>query len=138
MCSSDLGVERLLDLAGPGSATVQLMVEVRRTGGALERPLRGETAFAARDARWFVFMIGLVLPGTDELVAADARRIVDGLAPIARPGGMPNFVPRYGAEWARQAFPARTAERLAALSRRYDPAGVLLGGRLVRELSPLP
>jgi FAD/FMN-containing dehydrogenase len=132
------GVARLLDFVGPGSATVQLMVEVRRTGGALERPLRGETAFAARDARWFVYLIGLVLPGTDELVAADARRIVDGLAPITRPGGMPNFVPRYGTEWARQAFPAPTAERLAALSRRYDPAGVLLGGRPVRELSPLP
>jgi FAD/FMN-containing dehydrogenase len=132
------GVELLLDLAGPGSAAAQLMVEVRRVGGALERPLRGETAFTVRDAEWTVFTIGLALPGTEELVAADARRIVDGLAPVTRPGGMPNFVHGFGVEWARRVFPAGTAARLAELSRRYDPAGVLLAGQAVRELSPRP
>jgi hypothetical protein len=130
-------VALLLELAGPGSPSAQLMVEVRRIGGALERELRGETAFPVRDAEWAVFTLGLVLPGTGELVAADARRIVDGLGCVTRPGAMPNFVPGYGLAWARQAFPATTVARLAELSRRYDPAGVLLAGRVVRELAPL-
>jgi hypothetical protein len=113
------------------------MVEVRRIGGALARPLRGETAFPVRDAEWSVFTVGLVLPGTGDLTVIDARRIVDGLAPITRPGGMPNFAHGHGVDWAMQAFPAETAARLAELSRRYDPAGVLLTGRWVREVSPV-
>jgi len=89
-----------------------------------------------RDAEWAVFMIGLVLPGTGDLTAGDARRIADGPAPITRPGGMPNSVHGHGVDWAIQAFPAATAARLAELSRRYDPAGVLVAGRWVREASP--
>ena len=127
------GAELLLGLAGPGTPTAQLMVEVRRLGGAARHPLRGESAFTARDAEWSVFTVGLAFPEVADEVTADARRIVDGLAPLAREGGLPNFVPGYGADWARRAFPAAVAERLRTLSLRYDPAGVLLAGRAVRE-----
>lgn len=131
-------VETLLGLAGPGSPSAQLMVEVRHLGGALERELRGATAFGPRDARWSVFTVGLVLPGAEGLAAADAARLVTGLAPFTRAGGMANFVPGFGAAWAARAFDPATAARLAELSRRYDPAGVLLAGRALREPSPRP
>lgn len=127
------GVELLLDLAGPQSATSQVMVEVRRLGGAIERPLRGESAYSVRDAEWSLFTVGLAMPEIAELVAVDAQRIVDGLAPITRSGAMPNFLHGYGEPWARRAFPPAVAARLRELSLRYDPAGVLLAGDLVRE-----
>ena len=44
------GAELLLQLAGPGSASRQVLVEVRRLGGAATVPLRGASAFAHRDA----------------------------------------------------------------------------------------
>jgi FAD/FMN-containing dehydrogenase len=126
------GAELLLDLAGPGTPTAQLMVVVRRIGGAAEHALRGESAFVTRDAEWSVFTVGVAIPEVAEAVTADARRIVDGLAPLTRDGALPNFVPGHGVEWARRAFPAEVAERLVALSERYDPAGVLLAARAVR------
>ena len=126
------GAELLLGLAGPGTPTAQLMVEVRRLGGAATTALRGESAFVARDAEWSVFMVGLAFPEVADDVTADARRIVAGLAPLARDGGLPNFVPGSGADWVRTAFPTDVAERLRELSARYDPAGVLLAGRAVR------
>jgi hypothetical protein len=55
------------------------------------------------------------------------------LAPITRSGAMPNFLHGYGEPWARRAFPPAVAARLRELSLRYDPAGVLLAGDLVRE-----
>lgn len=127
------GVELLLGLAGPQAPTSQLMVEVRRLGGAMSTPLRGDSAFPVRDAEWSVFTVGLALPDVAALVAVDAQRIVAGLAPVTREGGMPNFVHGYGADWARRSYPAEALERLAELSCRYDPAGVLLAGRAVRE-----
>ena len=79
-----------------------------------------------------MFLVGIATPEVAEAVTADARRIVDGLAPLTRDGALPNFVPGHGGTWARRAFPAEVAERLVALSERYDPAGVLLTGRAVR------
>jgi hypothetical protein len=126
------GAEALLGLAGPGTPTSQLMVEVRRLGGAATTPLRGESAFTARDAEWSVFTVGLAFPEVADDVAADARRIVEGLAPLAVGGGLPNFVPGYGVDWARRAFDEEASARLRELSARYDPDGVLLAGRAVR------
>ena len=126
------GAELLLGLAGPGTPTAQLMVEVRRLGGAAEHALRGESAFVARDVEWSVFTVGVTPPEAADAVVADARRIVAGLAPLVREGGLPNFVPGQGALWAQQAFPVAVADRLRELSRRYDPAGTLLAGRALR------
>jgi FAD/FMN-containing dehydrogenase len=127
------GAERLLDLAGPGAVCGQLMVELRQLGGAASTPLRGEGAFAARDAQWSVFTVGLAVPEIADTVAGDARRIVTGLAPLARQGALPNFVGGAGAPWARQAFPEHVATRLVELSERYDPRGVLHAGRVLRS-----
>jgi FAD/FMN-containing dehydrogenase len=127
------GAELLLGLVGPGTPTMQALVEVRRIGGAALHALRGPCSFAHRDAEWSVFMGGIAIPEIADGVVADARRIVDGLAPIAREGALPNFA--MGTDgWVERSYPADVARRLRELSERYDPAGVLLGGQVLRNL----
>jgi FAD/FMN-containing dehydrogenase len=46
----------------------------------------------------------------------------------------PNFGPIHDARSARRAYDEKTLRRLAEVSRRYDPDGVLLAGRFVRDL----
>lgn len=126
--------ERLLELVGPDAGTAQLMVEVRRLGGAVTTPLRGRSVFPHRDAPWTVLAVGLGIPEMADVVRADARRIVDGLAPWRRPGALPNFHAGSGPDWAREVFGEDGARQLREVSLRYDPDGVLLGSRTVRDL----
>ncbi len=122
-------VERFLDLVGPHVPSPQLMVEVRQLGGAVRSG--DDCAFAHRDAPFSVFTAGFAMPETADLVAGDARRIAQGLAPWAREGSMPNFTTG-GSSWVERAYPAPVAARLRELSVAYDPAGVLLAARRLR------
>ncbi len=122
-------VERFLELVGPDVPSPQLMVEIRQLGGRLREG--DDCAYAHRDAPYSVFTVGLAIPQTADLVAGDARRIALGLAPWARTGSMPNFTT--GADWHERAYPADVAARLRELSVAYDPAGVLLGARGLRD-----
>ncbi|SFJ59578.1 FAD-binding oxidoreductase [Cellulomonas sp. KH9] len=128
----DLGpeaVERLLELVGPASSCVQNVVEVRHLGGAASRQPAVPDAVPSRAATWSVFTVGVATPAAARAVADDARRIADGLGPWTRPGGLPNFTSGHGSAWAERVYPAVTRARLAEVSRRYDPGGVLLAGR---------
>ena len=122
-------VERFLDLVGPHVPSPQLMVEVRQLGGKLREG--DDCAFAHRDAPYSVFTAGLAIPETADVVGGDARRIAQGLAPWSRAGAMPNF--STGAGWLERAYPAPVAARLRELSLTYDPAGVLLAARGLRD-----
>ncbi|UZN03218.1 FAD-binding oxidoreductase [Cellulomonas sp. S1-8] len=133
----DLGpepVERLVELVGAGSSCAQVVVEVRHLGGAASRQPAVPDAVPSRAATWSLFTVGLAEPGTADAVAvaADTARIARGLAPWTRPGGFPNFAAGHGRVWAERVYPAPTRSRLAELSRRYDPDGVLLAGHAFR------
>jgi len=121
----------LVDLVGPEAQTAQAMVEVRQLGGAVRRG--PDCAFAHREAGFQVFAIGLMIPEIAQVVVADSRRIVGALAPWARDGGLPNFTDTAGTAWAQRVYSPAVAARLGTLSRRFDPAGVLLAGRGVRD-----
>jgi len=132
----DLGpeaVERLLELVGPSSPCVQNVVEVRHLGGAASRQPAVPDAMPSRAATWSVFTVGVATPATAAAVAQDASRIAAGLAPWMRPGGLPNFTSGHGTGWAERVYPAVTRARLAEVSRRYDPDGVLLAARPFRS-----
>jgi len=122
--------DAFVDLVGPDARTAQVMVEVRQLGGRVRQG--PDCAFAHRDAAFQVFTIGLAIPELGEAVVADSRRIARGLAPWTRGGGLPNFTDTAGPAWARHVYPPSVAARLGELSRRYDPAGVLLAARGVR------
>ncbi|MCC2333750.1 FAD-binding oxidoreductase [Cellulomonas wangsupingiae] len=131
----DLGPEaseRLVELVGPGSPCAQVVVEVRHLGGAASRQPTVPDAVPSRAAAWSLFTVGMALPATVDAVAADAARIAAALAPWTRPGGLPNFTPGDGPGWAERVYPPPTRHRLAEVSRRYDPDGVLLAAHAFR------
>lgn len=131
----DLGpeaAERLVELVGPRSRCAQVSVEVRHLGGAASRQPEVPDALPSRAATWSLLTVGLALPATRDEVVADAARIAAGLAPWTRAGAFPNFAPGHGTAWAERVYPAGTRARLAEVSRRYDPDGVLLAAHAFR------
>ncbi|MDM7854495.1 FAD-binding oxidoreductase [Cellulomonas alba] len=124
--------DRLVELVGPQARTAQLMVEVRQLGGAVREERGAPAAFPHRHAAFSVFTVGIQIPETAEIVAPDARRVLDGLTPWAIAGGLPNFTAGAGPEWADRVFSPEGARRLRELSLRYDPDGTLLVARGVR------
>lgn len=123
---------QLVDLVGPGSPCAQTVVEVRQLGGAVARQPDVPDAVPSRAAEWSLMTVGRTAPGTAARVAADAERVIEGMSPWTRPGGLPNLTPGHGRAWAERVYPAPTRTRLAQLSRRYDPDGILLAGHAFR------
>lgn len=133
----DLGpeaVERFLELVGAGSACVHNVVEVRHLGGAAAQVPAAPDAVPGRSATWSLFMIGIAPVHAAGPVRADARRILEGLAPWTRAGALPNFAPGHDRAWAERTYPGDVLTRLGEVSRRYDPAGVLLASHPFRPV----
>jgi len=120
---------RLLAVAGPGSASTLPMVEVRQLGGAYAREGRHPAAFDHRAAGYSVLVIGMA---GDPDARPRAQALFESLAPWDTGGIWPNFGPAHDAVTARRAYAPATLERLGAVSRRYDPRGVLQAGTAVR------
>ena len=97
-------------------------LHVQHMGGAVARGTSGDSAFAHRDAAFFVNLIGVAVTG-DAFPEARAwtREIYAGLSPRALPGFLPNFTDRDDGE-ALASFHGQRAERISALRRRYDAA----------------
>jgi FAD/FMN-containing dehydrogenase len=101
------------------------IVHLRGLGGAMARVGKAETAFAHRDARYLVLVVGLWLDPTE---GADPHRawtasLWDRIRHEGR-GVYANFLEDEGRGRVREAYPAATFERLAAIKRTYDPTNV--------------
>lgn len=127
-------VRTLLDLAGPGSPSPQVIVEVRQLGGALGRAGAHPSAFVHRDAAYSVLTVGIAM---DPRVPGHGDALVHALEPWATGGVWPNFEAARDAASALRAYDPPTLASLASVARRYDPAGVLAGGHYLRSL-PAP
>jgi FAD/FMN-containing dehydrogenase len=127
--------QRLTEIAGPGSGSPLVMVEIRQLGGAYAREAEHEDAFSHRDAAFSVLCVGLALD-TDMAAAAHAHtaRVFAALAPWDNGKVWPNFGPINDGRSARRAYDQETLQRLAEVSRTYDPDGVLQAGRFIRDL----
>lgn len=126
-------VDALLAVAGPDTASPQVIVEVRLLGGALARPGGAASAFCHRDAAYSLLTIGVLAPDIAAAVPAHAEQVTAALDPWATGGAMPNFASGTGRERARRCYDEDTRVWLAALADRHDPAGVLRVGPVVRE-----
>jgi FAD/FMN-containing dehydrogenase len=119
---------RLLRLAGPGSGSPQILVELRQLGGAYAREAAYPNAFSHRSARFSLLAVGIDDPGTaahsDELFAAFADWDTGGI--------WPNFGPAHDEATARRAYDEETLQRIVDVSRKYDPEGVLQIGTFTR------
>lgn len=123
----DEAVERLLSLAGPGSASPQILVEVRHLGGAIARPGQHDSAFCSRDAAYALLSVGIAgTPG----VAEHGEAMLAALRPWSGPHRMPNFT--FDSADLHGAYDERTRARLREAIRVYDPNGVIAMGRVLR------
>lgn len=126
----DEAVARLLEHAGPGSGSPQILVEVRQLGGAYARPGDHPSAFDHRDARYSLLAVGMA---PDPNVVPHAHRMFEALAQWDTGGIWPNFGPLSGPASARRAYSPATLARLAAVADTYDPDGVLVSGVIARS-----
>ena len=110
----------LLELTGPGSASPQVLVEIRQMGGATGRPGAHDSAFCARGAAYALLTVGIPgVPGVEEHAAA----VQDALRPWIGGHRMPNFT--FEADMLIDAYDERTLARLRNAMRTYDPKGVI-------------
>lgn len=118
---SDEAIDAMLLAAESGTAPANL-VHLRGLGGAFGRVPTDATAFAHRDRRYFVAIIAVWLDAADDPDPHEQWTIAlwERLRSEGR-GVYVNFLEDEGADRVRDAYPARTFERLAAIKRRYDP-----------------
>lgn len=130
---SDAALDAMLHGVERASSPFSL-VHLRGLGGAMARVGTDETAFAHRDRRYLVAIIGVWLDAAEE--AAPHRAWVDALWQTIRHEGSGvyvNFLDDEGAERVHDAYPPATHARLAAIKRRYDPRNLF---RLNQNVAP--
>ena len=127
-------VGALLAVAGPESGSPQAIVELRMLGGALAREPQHRSAFCHRDAAFSLATIGVLVPETAHTVVGHAHAVTAAVAPWSTGGQMPNFAPSYEPVRPARVYGEDTLHWLAALADRYDPAGVLATGQVIRTL----
>jgi len=119
----DAAIERLLDAAGPGSGTALMSVQVRHLGGALSAATAVAGAGVRVEAAYLVYALGVLAdPALEPALRAGIDAVRAALAPLATPELLLTFVGPEGS--ITDAFGAATVERLRAVKRSVDPAGV--------------
>lgn len=124
---SDAVVDTLSD-AGNDLPTRTSEIHVQHLGGAVARMPAGDTAFANRDASFFVNLIGCT-PWDEELprLRERVRALHDAIAAYSLPSRLPNFSNEEDGD-VTATFESSKAARLAAIRRRYDRAGLFARG----------
>ena len=125
--------ELFLAVAGPGSGSPQVLVEVRALGGAYARPPAHPDAFSHRTAGYSVLAVGV--PGTGSI--EHAQCLFAALSDWDTGGIWPNFGPPHDETTARRAYDPATLRRLAEVAQSYDPDGVLQCGEYARLAEPV-
>jgi FAD/FMN-containing dehydrogenase len=122
-------VEAILGIGGPDVSTPLAAIEIRHLGGAFAGS-SSRDAVSGREARWGLWVVAAPLPPDFEdaqLGAEDAavRAAIDAVAPWSTGSTQINMCGSANtAEEAALAWPPEIADRLAAIRRRYDPAGL--------------
>ncbi len=100
-------------------------IHIQHMGGAVARIPADDTAFAHRDAGFFVNLIGVATEaGGLDALRDGIRALYDTVSQDAMQGLQPNFSDQDDCDDTRK-FGRRHDARLQALRRRYDPAGTL-------------
>jgi hypothetical protein len=123
---------QLLAVAGYGSGSPLVMVEVRQLGGAYAREGRHPSAFSHRAALFSLLAVGMA---PDPAALPHAQRLFSAVADWDTGGIWPNFGPPHDSSTARRAYDPATLARLAAVTSAYDPRGVLQAGSYTRALT---
>jgi FAD/FMN-containing dehydrogenase len=107
--------------------TMRSEIHVQHMGGAVSRFAVEDSAFAHRNAMFFVNFIGVTDTATAAGVLREGiRSLYDQVSPEALPGAQTNFTDQDDSDNNRR-FGLQNAARLQALRKKYDPAGTLQG-----------
>lgn len=116
-------VDALVEVAGPGSGSNMLFVELRQLGGALARPSPHSGAMDHLDGSFLVLGVGLDVGTGWSAVREDATRILDSLSPWSSSAAYLSMA--YEAA-ARRGWSPEAYDRLQRIRRAVDPNGVFV------------
>jgi FAD/FMN-containing dehydrogenase len=126
-------IQTIVELAGPGSGSPLLLLELRQLGGAVGRVTAGHGALPRLEGEFVLFMLGMAM--SPEMAAAaveHAGRVKDALAAFLAGGHYLNFA-EYKVDPAAS-YGAFTYRRLRVTKRRVDPDNVI---RANHEIPPV-
>lgn len=129
---SDAALESVLHAMHNASSPFSL-VQFRGLGGALARIPNESTAFAHRDKRYFVAIIGIWLDASEDAALHSAWTL--SLWEKLRPEGSGvyvNFLENEGAQRILDAYPATTYAQLREIKRKYDPQNMFCFNQNIR------
>jgi FAD/FMN-containing dehydrogenase len=107
--------------------TMRSEIHVQHMGGAVSRFAPEDSAFAHRNAQFFVNFIGITdTASVTGVMREGIRALHDKVSTEALPGALTNFADQDVSDKVRL-FGAQNAGRLEALRKKYDPAGTLQG-----------
>ena len=116
-------VDDLVAVAGPGSGSRLISVELRQTGGALARSELSAGALSSLPGSFSLFAVGAApTPPDADAIAATIAAVTDAVEPHVV-GRFLNFTEQ-PYDTAR-AYPEDTLRRLQEVKRVYDPDGVM-------------
>jgi FAD binding domain-containing protein len=116
-------IEALVRVAGPGSDSPLLAVELRQLGGALAAPPAEHGALAKMSGTFAFFAVGMVMDeAAGAAVAAHVDHVMETMDPWDAGRRYLNFTER--PTDAGAFFPAGTLRRLQSVKRAYDPGDV--------------
>jgi FAD/FMN-containing dehydrogenase len=132
---SDEALDAALAAMAEASSPFSL-IQFRGLGGAMARVTDDATAFAHRQRRYFVAIIGLWLdPAQDAGIHAAWTEQLWQTIRHEGSGVYVNFLEEEGPNRVHEAYPPATYARLAAIKRRYDPTNLF---RYNQNVPPAP
>src|ERR687890_2210818 len=129
-------IETLVEVAGAGSGSPLIVLELRQLGGALTRNAEHLSTMGKGDSRFIMNGIGPAFtPEMAEGVVAYLAHVAEATRPFQTGDTYVNFMELEGAspERVKAAYAPEDYERLVALKDRYDPTNVF---RFNRNIAP--
>jgi FAD/FMN-containing dehydrogenase len=129
-------IQTLVEVAGAGSGSPLIMLEIRQLGGALERTAGHLSTMGKGDSKYIMNGVGPAFtPEMAEGVVAFLARVAKATRPFQTGDTYVNFMELDGAsaERVKAAYAPEDFERLVALKDRYDPQNVF---RFNRNITP--
>jgi hypothetical protein len=115
--------DAVVDVAGPGSGSPLLMIQLRPLGGAVARAPENAGAIGAVEGEFMYFAVGMPQPeGGVAPVMAHHQKVREALAPWLSERSLLNFVDAPGS--AASSFDGETFSRLQQIKADRDPDGI--------------
>jgi FAD/FMN-containing dehydrogenase len=115
-------IEAIVRIAGPGTDSPLVMVELRQLGGALRQRKPGSGALGALDGSFALYALGVPMtPAVGEAIEARVEALINALAPWSSGKPYLNFAEKRVA--IGEAIGAEAFTRLEAIKAQVDPDG---------------